>query len=122
MKEEIVDAFSWEATRYCVMLKHRAFKDEQEWRLVSPLVNVGDRQISYRPGRTTMIPYVRFSFLERPYNTWPPAGVDTDTLFQVVVGPTVDPSASMFSVQSITMQHIGPGWCGWGGSDAPFRE
>jgi len=122
VKEEIVEAFSWEATRYCATLKHRAFKDEQEWRLVSPHIPAGDLRISYRPGRTMMIPYVNFSFLDRPYDPRPVGGIDLDDTFQVVVGPTVDPNASMFAGQSITMQHIGIGWCGWGGSDAPFRE
>jgi DUF2971 family protein len=119
---DIVQAFGWESTRYLAMLKHRAFKDEEEWRLVSPLVNIGDSRISYRPGRATIIPYVKCSFLAQPYTSCPPTGVDPDNQFMVIVGPTVDSSASQSAVASITLQHIGPGWCGYGPSDAPFRE
>lgn len=119
VRREIIKTFGWESTRYLAMLKHRAFKDEEEWRLVSPLVNVGDPRISYRPGRTTMIPYVKFSFFEQQSMSTPPT--DPNSQFQVVIGPTVDSSASQFAVQSITRQHFGS-WCGYGPSDAPFRE
>ena len=44
------------------LLKHRAFINEREWRLVSPIFeNYREAPIDYRAGKSMMIPYINFS-------------------------------------------------------------
>lgn len=43
------------------LLKHRAFSEEQEWRLVSGIVSSTDNRWKTRSGSSTLIPYFEFS-------------------------------------------------------------
>jgi hypothetical protein len=39
-------------------IKHPAFRHEQEWRLISEPISIGDSRWQVRPGRSMLIPYV----------------------------------------------------------------
>ena len=47
------------------MIKHPSFQNEQETRFMSPPIAPGDSRICFRPGRSTLIPYVHFELVEK---------------------------------------------------------
>jgi hypothetical protein len=118
-REAAAVAFGWEVARYGPLVKHHAFAAEREWRIVSPHYGTGDHRIEYRPGKTTIVPYCRFSILNQRHTAYPGDG---DERFVVVVGPTADSAASQLVVQSLMAAHFGPGWCAHGPSDVPYKE
>lgn len=121
LRTAISEAFGWAASRYCAMLKHPAFKEEYEWRLVS-LFDGPHSKICYRAGPTSVVPYLPFSFLEEPYTTFPDPPIPPDESFHVTVGPTRgDQVASNSGTQSMAWSHIGPGWCSHSMSGTPYR-
>ena len=42
-------------------LKHRAFREEREWRLISQPIEMLDSSLRYRAGRSMLIPYVEIN-------------------------------------------------------------
>ncbi len=60
-------------------IKHGAFKDEQEWRLISNLVSPEDSRWRVRAGRSMLIPYISITLA--PVGAYLP-------IQDVVVGPT----------------------------------
>jgi hypothetical protein len=60
-------------------IKHRAFHEEQEWRLISAPIPVGDSRWRVRHGRSVLIPYIPFALA--PIDPYLP-------IRDVVVGPT----------------------------------
>lgn len=40
-------------------IKHRAFMDEKEWRLIYPVFNVSDKKVGFRNSGTMLVPYRR---------------------------------------------------------------
>jgi hypothetical protein len=60
-------------------IKYPAFCHEQEWRLISEPISIGDSRWQVRPGRSTLIPYILIT-LTRIDPSLPIGGV--------VVGPT----------------------------------
>jgi hypothetical protein len=64
----------WAAT-----IKHRGFREEWEWRLVSPLIPWGDPQCLVRVGRSMLIPYVKFNLVA--FGPYIPVK-------EIIIGPT----------------------------------
>jgi hypothetical protein len=65
--------------QYALLLKHKSFSNEQEWRLISRPMHFGYDKIQFREGRSSIIPYVEF----------PLANEKTEfCLDSLVVGPT----------------------------------
>ena len=92
--------------------KHSSFKEEQEWRLVLPMMvnsvpKVHPRR--FRPGATTLIPYVEFDLAEaRPF-----------PLTDVILGPGSEPQSAIEATRSFLASEslaITPRM-----SNAPFR-
>ena len=68
-------------------IKHSAFSEEQEWRLVSPIgQNLREPPIQFRDGPARLIPYVRFQ-LPRTSN-------DLLSLAHVFLGPSAEHNLS----------------------------
>jgi hypothetical protein len=65
--------------KFAPVLKHESFRDEQEWRIISPANNHHDEHFDYRPGRSSIIPYAKL----RLCGVNEPLQLDT-----VIVGPT----------------------------------
>jgi hypothetical protein len=61
-----------------LLLKHEAFKEEQEWRLVSPWTEPNSGKVKHRPGRRAIIPYIAFPL---------PADEKGSVFHSVYVGP-----------------------------------
>lgn len=75
------------------LLKHPAFQEEQEWRLVSPVIsNYVEAPIEYREGPSMLVPYMNFRLPEAPDRR-----VDINHAF---LGPTPNASISMHSLSN----------------------
>lgn len=73
------------------LIKHPSFKEEEEWRAVSPaFTNYVEAPIQYREGASMLVPYIVFSLI---------SGEDRSLRFQhVYVGPTPNINLSMNSI------------------------
>jgi hypothetical protein len=98
--------------RIAAVLKNPAFKEEAEWRAVSPIVaDYVHTDISYRPGRSTLIPYKLFKLGRLG------AGLE---LARVFVGPTPNVNLSMNSIaQFLSRNGLNPEIVN---SQVPYRE
>ncbi len=78
--------------RIAAILKHPSFEEEQEWRIVSPMIaDSRDAAVDFREGAAMMVPFYRFSL----------AGADGDPLQldHVFLGPTNNVELSMNSLE-----------------------
>jgi hypothetical protein len=96
--------------RIAVLLKHPAFGEEQEWRVVSPiLADYVAAPIEYREGQSMLTPYVKFQL---------PSTKERDVeLDRVWVGPTPHVMNSVLAVNNYLTKHRasprqGVGYCG----------
>jgi hypothetical protein len=75
------------------LLKHPAFREEQEWRLVSPVItNYVTTPIEYREGPSMLVPYMNFRL--------PEASDRRLDIEQVILGPTPNSDISMASLSN----------------------
>ena len=72
------------------MIKHSSFKEEAEWRLISGPKAIG---LQFRPGRSTIIPYVDFQFCAK----------DAASLCKIITGPSPEPELKKAAVQSLLL-------------------
>lgn len=78
--------------RIAAILKHPSFEEEQEWRLVSPVVSdYMAAPVYFREGRSMLVPYMKFSLLE--------SRASQIELDHVYLGPTPNISLSMNSMK-----------------------
>ena len=71
-------------------IKHPAFIEEKEWRLVSPPISIPcarrhpsldlDKKIKFRQGKSMIIPYVKFDLTDDNGQNWP--------INEIMIGPT----------------------------------
>lgn len=79
--------------RLAAILKHPAFEEEQEWRIVSPVVtDVGDQPVHFREGVSMLVPW--YAFVLRDEEAAGAMGLD-----HVYLGPTSNIDLSMNSLQ-----------------------
>lgn len=77
--------------RFAPILKDTAFRDEQEWRLVSGPLSCALERFEFREGKSMLVPYYRFP-LEHP------------PIKEVVIGPTMSPESSLRSLRSFLVR------------------
>lgn len=78
--------------RVACRIKHPAFRDEWEWRFISPYIaTYVDDRIGYRVGDSMLIPFARFSLGDIQ---------KTPVISEVTVGPTAHPNLSINSIAS----------------------
>lgn len=107
-----------EVSRFGPILKHRSFKEEREWRLISRSPGVNNPTVKYRAGRHSVVPYLHFALVS-PQHPDLNRHAQKDGLL-VVVGPTRDSSAAQFAIQSLGHNAFAPGW--WhSSSETPYR-
>ncbi len=84
--------FTYYLNRYALIIKNAAFKEEQEWRLISRPTMYTRDGVSFRPGLSTIIPYQEIQIMEEngrlPIN-------------DVVVGPTPRPDEAARAVDGL---------------------
>jgi hypothetical protein len=101
--------------RIAAILKHPAFEEEQEWRLISPAIrSPGNAAVNFREGSSMLVPYYAFG-LVAPGR----AGLSLD---HVYLGPTGNRELSMTSLELyLTRNHARPA-AGISYCDIPFRQ
>lgn len=102
--------------RIAALLKHDAFEAECEWRAVSPAVSdYVKAEIAYRPGRTTLVPYVEFGL-----NVPGQVGIG---LPHAVLGPTPHVNLGVQALSQFLARHqVCSGMRTVGPSRVPYRE
>jgi Protein of unknown function (DUF2971) len=71
------------------ILKDRSFEEENEWRMISPLIGTKNTQVFFRSGKSTVIPFIKFR-------------LDLDGSFpirEINVGPTQQSDLSINAVR-----------------------
>lgn len=77
--------------RVAAILKHTSFKEEEEWRAVSPvLTNYVNSPIYYREGMSMLVPYLEFSLILNNANRM--------EIQHIYLGPTPNNNLSMTSL------------------------
>lgn len=71
---------------FAPLIKHRDFKQEAEWRLVSDGLELAKKPFHFREGKTCAVPYIEFSLINDPLeNTASQVGTDT---VHLLIGPS----------------------------------
>lgn len=90
---EVFETFTDELLFLSAVLKHSSFREEREWRVISPVFrDLLDPTVKYRIGRFTLIPYREFRIAAAPGQ---PVRID-----EVIVGPSSSLALSMDSIPS----------------------
>ena len=89
--ESVFESIEDDLLRIAALLKHPAFEEEDEWRVISPrIADVRHPSISFREGHSMLVPYYRFDLSAQPGGA--PA------LEHVWLGPTSNQDLSMMSL------------------------
>lgn len=94
---EAFGAMETDLLRIAAILKHPSFREEKEWRIVSPvLANTAEAPIRFREGHAMLVPYIEFdlSLEDGPL-----------VMDHLYLGPTANISISMNSLQMFLEQH-----------------
>ena len=84
--------------RIAALIKHHAFEAEQEWRAVSePLADLRDRRLTFRAGRSTMVPFLHFCLRANDSTS---IGVS-----RAVHGPTPHQNLAVAALSSFLARH-----------------
>lgn len=98
-------------------IKHRAFSNEREWRLISPNIPEQDNGVEFRAGVSSVVPYYRFPLVTA---TNPNLLKFEDQSLVLRCGPTPHPHQAQQAAQFILTRYLGTG-AFHGGSDVPFK-
>ncbi len=94
-------------------IKNDGFIEEREVRFISPMINITDPRVCYRPGKTTRIPYVEFDLSDAAGHLF---------LHEIMVGPGLD-QTGMKSIIASALKDAGvKGPCIVSHSQIPYRE
>jgi hypothetical protein len=112
-RDRVFSRFQEAILRIAALFKHPSFREEEEWRAVSAVVNGGGREsVRYRVGQFTLIPY-QFLSLARGDATH-------IELSRVYVGPSPHVRLSIRSLQQMLAGNgLHPAIAG---SEVPYRE
>ncbi|HEY9446910.1 MAG TPA: DUF2971 domain-containing protein [Burkholderiales bacterium] len=89
----VFETFTDELLFLSAVLKHSSFREEREWRVISPVFrDLHDPSVKYRIGRFTLIPYREFRITS--------ARDDPVRIDEVIVGPSSNLALSMHSIPS----------------------
>lgn len=112
VRSEVALSFAREVQRYGVLLKHRSFHEEAEWRVFSDPVYLNDAGIKFRPGSGRVVPY-KVLKLE----------MEASRLAHVrgMVGPTSDYAAAAWGMQSLLQTRFPAAEVSMGRAEAPYR-
>lgn len=109
--DSVAFIFLIELLQLAPAIKHWEFREEREWRLVSPrLIEYPSTRVMFRRGRHTLIPYYEY----------PLTGLH-DVDLEVIVGPTQHPDLSINAVLSL-LKHKGYRSGARRSSKVPFRD
>ena len=108
----VLDSIEGDLLGICALLKHPAFAEEQEWRLISPtFLTVDDNPISFREGKAMLIPFYLFDLEQNGM-------IDLDHVF---VGPTPNADLSVNALKHYLMLNNAHPSAGISDSHIPYR-
>jgi len=88
---DVFDEVAVDLLRIAALLKHPSFHEEEEWRVVSPIItNLEEVPIEYREGASMLVPFMNFRL--------PEASNACLDLERVTLGPTPNVDISMMSL------------------------
>lgn len=88
---DIFEEIEGDLLRIAALMKHLSFHEEQEWRVVSPIItNYVEAPIEYREGNSMLIPFIKFRLPEATDRR-----LDIEHVF---LGPTPNVNNSMTSL------------------------
>ena len=99
--------------RIAAVLKHPAFEEEQEWRIVSPVVHSVSDKVQFREGISMLIPYFTLDLRDADGRL---------SLEHVFLGPTSNIDLSMNSLALYLQQHDASPRRGISYCDIPYRR
>ncbi len=99
--------------RIAAVLKHPAFEEEQEWRIVSPVVHSLTEQVQFREGISMLIPYFTLDLRDADGRM---------SLEHVFLGPTSNIDLSMNSLSLYLAQRSASPRRGITYCDIPYRR
>lgn len=88
--------------RLAALLKHPSFREEDEWRVVSPVMTEGattrepDSPVRFREGKSMLVPYIEFNLTEAANQPLP--------IDHVFLGPTAHSELSLNSLRLFLAQ------------------
>ena len=97
---------------YAPMIKHFSFSEEKEWRLISQPKAYDDPSYKCRPGKSTIIPYYKFSLTD---------DAGECHIGPITVGPTSIPELARNGATQLAI-NTNVKWKGVGNSDIPYRD
>ena len=95
---ETAHKFFYDLVSVAPQIKDKSFKEEKEWRVVSPLYRLAENSVHHREGPSMIIPYREFKLVKdgQPMQ-----------IGEVVIGPTPHPTLALGSLS--TLYHSGSG-------------
>ncbi len=112
---DVFEEVEGDLVRIAALLKHGTFNEEQEWRIVSPIITEHSQApIEYREGRSMLIPFMEF-FLQKDASNHVP-------LEHVFLGPTPNVDNSMTSLTRFLTKHGANPKQGVSYCQIPYRE
>ena len=90
--DRIVFDFLYELAYVATWMKHEAFKEEKEWRVISSIHNVDVSSVFHREGTSMIVPYREFKLVkdDQPLQ-----------ISGIVIGPTPHPELALGSLNSL---------------------
>lgn len=116
LKADLSWSYAQHVTRFGPTLKHPTFKEEREWRLISPMVQEPHPQLDFRGSATRIIPFFRFKLVTQEHPDFVRLGPGQ---IMTIIGPTSDRRASSMAVQFLMTSQFGV--ASFGGSEIPYR-
>jgi len=89
--QELFQNIEEDLLRIAAILKHPAFEEEQEWRIISPMINnARHAAVCFREGSSMLVPYYRFRLAPEDGRV---------RLNHVYIGPSSNAELSMHSIR-----------------------
>ena len=116
LRATIAWEFAQHVTRFGPTLKHPTFREEREWRLISPMLQEPHQQLDFRGTPNRVVPFCRFRLATESHPDLVRPGPNQLT---VIVGPTSDRDSSGMAIQFLMTTLFGTSR--FGSSGIPFR-
>ncbi len=101
--------------RIAAVLKHPSFEEEQEWRIVSPVIDdCESAPVSFREGSSMLVPYYAFNLMDQDHGRF--------ALDHVFLGPTSNIDLSLKSIDLFLRKHRAEPRRGISYCRIPFRQ
>jgi hypothetical protein len=112
--QEVINRNMPDVVRVAALMKNESFVDEMEVRFISPMFRHDDPKVKFRPGRSTIVPYIEFDLVERPEDRLP--SID------VLIGPGPSQRLTHAAATYVMQRHqlsVAVNYCS---SSIPYRE